>query len=71
MSENGFHAILQQRFCCGGRMKRFVEETDREQGTLFPECMEDCGPFCTRTALQCWNGARHPIFAIGGLWKSK
>jgi hypothetical protein len=37
MSENGFHAILQQRFCCGGRMKRFVEETDREQGTLLPE----------------------------------
>ena len=26
-------------------MKRFVEETDREQGTLLPECMEDCGPF--------------------------
>ena len=25
----------------GDRMKRFVEGTDRGQGTLFPECLED------------------------------
>ncbi len=25
----------------GDRMKRFVEGVDREQGTLFPECLED------------------------------
>src|SRR5246127_1627941 len=26
---------------CGGRMKRFVEGTDRGQSTFFPECLED------------------------------
>jgi hypothetical protein len=25
----------------GDRMKRFVEATDRGQGTLFPECLDD------------------------------
>jgi len=25
----------------GGRMKRIVEGTDRGQGTLFPECLDD------------------------------
>jgi len=28
----------------GGRMKRIVEGTDRGQGTLFPECLDDWAP---------------------------
>ncbi len=33
-------------------MKRFVEGTDREQSTLFPECMDD------------WIGEDNPVRVI-------
>ena len=30
--------------------------TDHEQGTLFPECMEDCGPLASGPRCNDWNG---------------
>ncbi len=36
----------------GDRMRRFVEGIDREQGTLFPECLED------------WIDADNPVRVI-------
>jgi transposase len=47
--------ILAVRFECNlqeDRMRRFVEGADREQGTLFPECLED------------WVGEDNPVRVV-------
>jgi hypothetical protein len=40
LCENALRDMIISRFV-GDQMKRFVEGADREQSTLFPECLED------------------------------
>jgi hypothetical protein len=51
------------------RMKRFVEEMDRGQSTLFPECLEDwiCEDNPVRVIDVFVGGSIWPSFGFAGL----